>query len=121
MSQVSQWAVRVVQVIDVFAPLPVLAPLPPMAAKHASHVCFHSGGTLVLRLGAHNCFLAMHWTVVQLQGSVDVIPGTTFVDRVAAVINYFAAIVVLATFGSSLTHMVARLQEVQNTKSARYA
>ena len=36
MSQVSQWAVRVVQVIDVFAPLPVPAPLPPMAAN--SHV-----------------------------------------------------------------------------------
>lgn len=62
-------------------------------------------------------FCAMHWALVQFQGSSEVVPGTTLPERIYAAVFLLFALMILASFVSSLTNMMMQLQSLTDERN----
>merc|ERR1719331_2500203 len=54
--------------------------------------------------------VSMHWALTQFQGTSDVVPGSSMLERAYAVICVLLSLLILSCFVSSLTNMMMQLQ-----------
>eukprot|EP00927_Polykrikos_kofoidii_P005413 TRINITY_DN12147_c0_g1_i1.p1 TRINITY_DN12147_c0_g1~~TRINITY_DN12147_c0_g1_i1.p1 ORF type:complete len:842 (-),score=165.59 TRINITY_DN12147_c0_g1_i1:251-2716(-) len=61
-------------------------------------------------------FCAMHWALTQFQGTSEIIPGTSLGERIYAAVFLLFALMILASFVSSLTNMMMQLQSLKDER-----
>merc|ERR1719330_1920676 len=61
-------------------------------------------------------FTAMNWSVAQLQGSTDINPGKSAMERCFATMVTLCSVVILAAFVSKLANVLHRLGEIRDLK-----
>lgn len=60
---------------------------------------------------------AMHWALTQFQGTSDIVPGSTSPERMFAVLFLVLALIILASFVSTLTNMTLQLQSLKDERN----
>lgn len=63
-----------------------------------------------------NYFMALHWTVAQLQGTCDIFPGHTVGERAFATGHLFLSVTVMALLFGNLAALVHRMSEMKSRK-----
>merc|ERR1719188_459487 len=61
-------------------------------------------------------FMSMNWSVAQLQGSTDITPGDSAVERAFATLATLCSVVILAAFVSKLTNVLHQLTEIRDQR-----
>lgn len=79
------------------------------ADKNGKHVAGRGLG--------YKYFCAVHWSLTQFQGTSEVVPGTTLPERIYAACFLLFALMILASFVSSLTNMMMQLQSLKDEKN----
>lgn len=75
------------------------------------------GGHVAGRDAMYKYFCAVHWALTQFQGTSEIVPGTTLSERAYAAIFLLMALMILASFVSSLTNMMMQLQSLKDERN----
>merc|ERR1712032_830881 len=66
---------------------------------------------------AYQYLCSMHWAISQLQGSTDIVPGSSHGERVMAILTIAVSVGLLAKFVSALTNLTMQLHALSNRYS----
>eukprot|EP00929_Paragymnodinium_shiwhaense_P088753 TRINITY_DN4906_c0_g1_i2.p1 TRINITY_DN4906_c0_g1~~TRINITY_DN4906_c0_g1_i2.p1 ORF type:complete len:902 (+),score=121.85 TRINITY_DN4906_c0_g1_i2:87-2792(+) len=70
--------------------------------------------------GGYRYLMSMHWALTQFQGTSDVLPGDTVLERVYCVFAVIASLLILSSFVSTLTNMMMQLQQMSAEKNKNF-
>jgi len=72
------------------------------------------GSTTIL----YRYLTSIHWSLTQFQGTSEIVPVSVW-ERAYAVIYLITALIIFASFVSSLTNLMRQLQDLQNDRTAQ--
>lgn len=63
---------------------------------------------------------AIHWALTQFQGTSEILPGSTLVERIYASVFLTFALIILASFVATLTNMLLQLQALKDMRNRQH-